>query len=156
MNRRLVLAAAATLAAPLFLVAAAPVPDSSDERFKAELMQLERDIGRANVERDAEFFERVEADEFVFTDSGGGLTTKREDVDGVRKPANPDVKLLAYDVDDMQVRVYGETAVVTGRVTTKQNVKGEERTGRSRFTDVFVRRDGRWQLVAGHSSRIKS
>jgi len=158
MNRRLVLAAAATLAAPFFLFAAAPapVPDSSDERVKAELMQLERDIGRANVERDAEFFERVEADEFVFTDSGGGLTTKREDVDGVRKPANPDVKLLAYDVDDMQVRVYGETAVVTGRVTTKQNVKGEERTGKSRFTDVFVRRDGRWQLVAGHSSRIKS
>jgi ketosteroid isomerase-like protein len=141
------------LAAPSLAPAA---PESAEDRTKAELKQLERDIGRANVERDAAFFERVEADEFVFTDSGGGLTTKKEDVDSVRKPANPDVRLLAYDVDDMQVRVYGETAVVTGRVTMRQNVKGEERTGRTRFTDVFVRRDGRWRLVAGHSSRIKS
>jgi hypothetical protein len=153
MTRRLVIAAAA-LAMPLVLAGAAP--DSAEDRTKAELMQLERDIGRANVDRDAAFFERVEAEEFLFTDSGGGLTTKAEDVDGVRKPPNPDVKLLAYDVDDMRVHVYGDAAVVTGRVTTRQLVKGEERTGRSRFTDVFVKRDGRWQIVAGHSSRIKS
>ena len=150
-------AAAAALTASLVLTAEpTAAPDSAETRVKAELMQLERDIGRANVERDAAFFERVEADEFIFTDSNGGLTTKKEDVDGVRKPPNPDVKLLAYDADDMQVRVYGDTAVVTGRTTTRQLVKGEERTGRSRFTDVFVRRDGRWQIVAGHSSRIKT
>jgi ketosteroid isomerase-like protein len=153
---RILVAASVALAASLALTAADPAPGSSDERVKAELMQLERDIGRANVNRDAAFFERVEADEFIFTDSGGGLTTKAEDVEGVRKPPNPNVKLLAYDVDDMQVRVYGDTAVVVGRTTTRQLVRGEERTGRSRFTDVFVRRDGRWQLVAGHSSRIKT
>ena len=116
------LAPAAALAILLLPVPAPAAEPSAEDRTKAELMQLERDIGRANVERDAAFFERVEADEFIFTDSGGGLTTKKEDVDGVRKPANPDVKLLAYDVDDMQVRVYGETAVVTGSVSTKQNV----------------------------------
>jgi ketosteroid isomerase-like protein len=156
MSIRTVIAAAA-LATPLALPAAGPArsPDPAEDRAQAELMQLERDIGKANVERDAAFFERVEADEFLFTDSGGGLTTKAEDVDGVRKPPNPDVKLLAYDVDEMRVRVYGDAAVVTGRVTTRQLVKGEERTGRSRFTDVFVRREGRWQIVAGHSSRIK-
>ncbi|MCA1817037.1 MAG: nuclear transport factor 2 family protein [Acidobacteria bacterium] len=125
-----------------------------DERTKQELMQLERDIGRANVERDAAFFERVEADEFLFTDSGGGLTTKREDVESVKAPANPDVKLLAYDVDDMKVMLYGKTAVVAGRATTRGLVRGQESTAQSRFTDVFVRRDGRWQLVAGHSSRL--
>ena len=135
---------------------AAGAPGASGDREKADLMQLERDIGRANVDRDAAFFERVEADEFVFIDSNGGVTTKKEDVDGVKAAPNPDVKLLAYEVDDMRVLLYGETAVVTGRVTTRQTVKGEERTGRSRFTDVFVRRDGRWQIVAGHSSRIKS
>jgi ketosteroid isomerase-like protein len=155
MNRRVVLAAAALLALPAAARQNAPAP-SAEERTKAELMQLERDIGRANVERDAAFFERVEADECVFTDSNGGLTTKKEDVDSVKGPRNPDVRLLSYDVDEMNVLLYGDTAVVTGRVTTKQNVKGEERTGRSRFTDVFVRRDGRWQLVAGHSSRIKT
>src|SRR5437868_4898830 len=49
-------------------------------KAEAELMQLERDIGDANIRRDKAFFERVEADEFVFTDSGGGITTKAEDV----------------------------------------------------------------------------
>ena len=117
-------------------------------------MQLERDIGKANVNRDAAFFERVEADEFIFTDSGGGLTTKKEDVDSVKAPANPDSKLLSYEVDDMKVMLYGKTAVVTGRSTLKGVNKGQEWTGQSRFTDVFIWRDNHWQIVAGHSSRI--
>lgn len=127
---------------------------TKEERAKQELMQLERDIGKANVERDAAFFERVEADEFIFTDSGGGITLKKEDVDSVKAPANPDSKLLSYEVDDMKVSLYDDTAVVTGRVTQRGINKGQEWTGQSRFTDVFVRRDKRWQIVAGHSSRI--
>src|SRR3954447_26541118 len=87
---------------------------SQEERAKNELMQLERDIGKANVQRDYAFFERVEADEFIFTDSGGGVTAKKEDLASVRAPANPDSKLLSYDVDDLKVMLYGKTAVVTG------------------------------------------
>ena len=126
-----------------------------DERAREELMQLERDIGRANVNRDYAFFERVEADEFIFTDSGGGITTKTEDLASVKAPANPDSKLLSYEVDEMKVMLYDKTAVVTGRSTLKGISKGQEWTGQSRFTDVFVWRDNRWQLVAGHSSRIR-
>jgi ketosteroid isomerase-like protein len=126
-----------------------------DARAVEELMQLERDIGKANIERDYAFFDRVEAEEFIFTDSGGGLTTKKEDLAGLRTAPNPDNKLLSYDVDEMKVMLYGKTAVVTGRVTTKGTSKGNSWTSQSRFTDVFVRRDNRWQIVAGHSSRIK-
>ena len=121
---------------------------------EAKLMQLERDIGDANVRRDKAFFERIEADEFVFTDSAGGLTTKAEDVASLDKPAG-EFKLISYVPDDMKVRVYGNTAVVTGRTTTKLQSKDREVTNRSRFTDVFVKRNGRWQLVAGHSSRLR-
>jgi hypothetical protein len=126
-----------------------------EERSKQELMQLERDIGRANVERDHAFFERVEAEEFVFTDSGGGMTMKKEDVESVESPANPDSKLLSYEVDDLKVALYGKTAVVWGRSTLKGISKGQAWTTQSRFTDVFVWRDNRWQIVAGHSSRIR-
>jgi hypothetical protein len=128
---------------------------SKEERAREELMQLERDIGKANVNRDYAFFERVEADEFIFTDSGGGITTKQEDLAGVKAPANPDSKLLSYDVDEMKVMLYDKMAVVTGRSTLKGINKGQEWTSQSRFTDVFVWRDNRWQLVAGHSSRIR-
>src|SRR6478609_5478728 len=72
-------------------------------KIEAELMQLERDIGDANIRRDKAFFERVEAEEFIFTDSGGGITTKAEDVAGLDKPAG-DFKLVSYTVDDMKVR----------------------------------------------------
>lgn len=116
-------------------------------------MQLERDIGDANIRRDKAFFERVEADEFIFTDSSGGITTKAEDVASLDKPAG-EFKLVSYVVDDMRVNIYGKTAVVTGRVTTVSRGKDREITNKSRFTDVFVKRSGRWQIVAGHSSRL--
>ena len=149
-----ILLALASLAAPAAHAQTGGKKLSKDERTRRELMQLERDIGRANVERDAAFFERVEAEEFIFTDSGGGITLKKEDVASVKAPASPDSRLLSYEVDDMKVSLYDDVAVVTGRVTQRGVNKGQEWTGQSRFTDVFVWRDKRWQIVAGHSSRI--
>lgn len=127
---------------------------SKADQTKQILMQLERDIGKANIERDYAFFDRVEADEFIFTGADGSLLNKQEDLKGLKEPANPDVTLLAYDVDEMNVLLYEKTAVVTGHVTTKRRYKGAESSSQSRFTDVFVWRDGRWQIVAGHSSRV--
>lgn len=126
------------------------------ERTRQALMQLERDIGKANIDSDYAFFDRVEAEEFVFTDAGGGVTNKKQDLEGLKQTPNTDVKLVAYDVDDMNVRLYDKIAVVTGRVTTKRLVKGQTMISQSRFTDVFVWREGRWQIVAGHSSRIRT
>jgi hypothetical protein len=130
--------------------------NKKEAQAKLDLMQLERDIGKANIESDYAFFDRVEAEEFIFTDAGGGVTTRKQDLEGLKQPPNPDVRLTSYDVDDMNVRLYDKTAVVTGRVTTKRLIKGQAITSQSRFTDVFVWRDGRWQLVAGHSSRIRT
>lgn len=124
------------------------------KKVEAELMQLERDIGDANVRRDKAFFERIEADEFIFTDSAGGTTTKAEDVASLDKPAGV-MKLTSYVVDEMKVRIYGKTAVVGGRATVTLKGNDREVVNQSRFTDVFVKRDKRWQLVAGHSSRIR-
>lgn len=128
--------------------------NTKQNKVEAELMQLERDIGQANINRDKAFFERIEANEFIFTDSGGGITTKAEDVASLDKPAG-EFKLVSYDVDEMKVKVYGNTAVVWGRVTSTLKGKDRDIVSKSRFTDTFVKRDGRWQLVAGHSSRIR-
>jgi hypothetical protein len=127
---------------------------SKTARIEAELMQIERDIGDANVRRDKAYFEKIEAEEFIFTDSGGGLTNKTEDVGSFDKPAG-DTKLISYTPDEMKVTVYGDTAVVTGRVTSVYRGPKGEATIRSRFTDVFVKKNGRWQIVAGHSSRLR-
>jgi hypothetical protein len=60
-----------------------------------------------------------------------------------------------YEVDDAKVWLNGTTAVVTGRVTIRKPAPALTIAARTRFTDVFVFRSGRWQLVAGHSSRIR-
>lgn len=127
---------------------------AKQNKIEAELMQIERDIGQANIRRDKAYFDSIEAAEFVFIDSGGGVTTKAEDLAGLDKPAG-DFKLVSYDVDEMTVRVYDDTAVVTGRTTTLSRGQGREILNKSRFTDVFVKRKGKWLLVAGHSSRIR-
>ena len=155
MSRMMVIVLLIVAAASFAFSQSKPKADE-EERTKQALMQLERDIGKANIDNDYAFFDRVEAEEFIFTDAGGGVTSKKQDLEGLKQAPNPDVKLTAYDVDDMNVRLYDKTAVVTGRVTTKRLVKGQAITTQNRFTDVFVWREGRWQIVAGHSSRIRT
>ena len=54
----------------------------------------------------------------------------------------------------MKVRVYGDAAVVLGRNTVKEQYKGKDISGQSRFTDTWVKKDGRWQCVATAGSKI--
>jgi ketosteroid isomerase-like protein len=56
--------------------------------------------------------------------------------------------------EDMKVQVYRDTAVVTYRSTDKGNYKGNDISGRYRWTDVFVKRNGRWQVVSTQGTRI--
>ncbi len=127
-------------------------PAKTPGEIKEELIVIEREIGRANLNCDYQYFDRVEAEEFIFTDASGSISDKKQDMAGEKDCRKTEG---TYDVDDAEVRIYGQAAVVTGRVTINaKNKEGVAVTRRSRFTDVFVWRDDRWQLVAGHSSRI--
>jgi ketosteroid isomerase-like protein len=57
-------------------------------------------------------------------------------------------------VDDRQLRVCGDAAVVTCRTTIKETWKGKDTSGQYRNTDIWVKRAGRWQLLASHTSKI--
>ena len=127
-------------------------PPGTPGQIKDELLRIEHEIGRANLQCDYRYFERIEAEEFIFTDASGNVSNKRQDLAGEKDCRKSDAK---YDVDDTDVRLYPTSAVVTGRIIiTRKDKEGKVITRRSRFTDVFVWRDATWQLVAGHSSRI--
>jgi ketosteroid isomerase-like protein len=127
-------------------------PPGTPSEIKNDLLRIEREIGRANLDCDYRYFNQVEAEDFIFTDAAGGVTDKKQDMAGEKDCHESDG---TYDVDDARTRLYGNTAVVTGRVTTThKNKEGKVVIRHSRFTDIFVWRDGRWQLVAGHASRI--
>ena len=116
------------------------------------LMQMERDWAQAYVKMDLTALDRIEAAEFAFTDSQGAVTDKAQDLAETKSGV---WKAQSVSADELKVRVFGNAAVVTGRDTLKgAQYKGKDISGQYRFTDVFVQRDGRWQAVASHSSKI--
>ncbi len=127
------------------LVAAAPaIAQSSAEQQIRDLERqsveaAERGTGRA-------FGERYLAEDFLFTDPKGGVMTKAQIL--ARAKSTPG-KGVVIEVDDQQVRVYGDTAVVTGRATftSAESPKPDSRRS-ARYTRVWVRQGGTWQLVA--------
>ncbi len=117
-----------------------------------ELMAIENDIARANRECDYKYFARVEADEFIYTDASGNLTTRAQDLAG-EKDCRKNASTQTFD--EVVVQPHGNWAVLSARSTTTfAGRDGNPVTRRNRFTDVFVWRDARWQLVSGHSSRL--
>jgi ketosteroid isomerase-like protein len=142
------------LAVVLGLAAAftAPVEVAAQSgNVEQTLLQLERDWEQANAKNDLAALDRILAPEFVSTDSDGRLAT-RADVMTRRKSGA--VKFATFTQDDYKVHLLGDTAIVTGRSTVKGIRDGRDWSGQERFTDVFLRRDGRWLAVSTHASRV--
>jgi len=119
---------------------------------RREITRLEERIGQANFTCDYALLAEVEASEFIFTDASGGLTTRDQDLAGADAcKARP----ATYTLDDVRVRRYGDVVVFNALATVRaMKANGDSAVRRHRFTDVLVRRGGRWQLVAGHASRL--
>lgn len=114
-----------------------------------ELAQLEKEYLDARMRNDRAVVERILADDFVSTDSGGQVGDKAYVLAHVNvTPGGMEFKAL--EIDDVKVRVYGDTAVMTGRRTVKTSAD----SGQLRFTHVFVKRQRGWQLVAAHATNL--
>ena len=80
------------------------------------------------------------------------MITRAEDLAG-EKDCRPSKG--TYQLDDVRIITLGSVVVFNALATTTTTKSSGERLARTqRFTDVLARRDGRWQLVAGHSSRV--
>jgi ketosteroid isomerase-like protein len=141
----------ATLAAALLLFAAAPQsPRITDPR--QELADLQQRLARAWLAADRAAVERIIAADWTVTGADGRVSTRQE---VLRDVFDTKVhRILALEIDDVRVRVFGETAVVTGRTKGRGEYAGVPYDVTIRFTDVFVRRDGRWEAVASHASLL--
>jgi ketosteroid isomerase-like protein len=117
-----------------------------------ELRKLENDWLSVYISGDKATYDRVVADDFTGTDESAIKRSKEQD--RALLPATPTPGGLALN-EDVQVRLYGETAVITGRIVTKAKIGDQEITGfATRFTDTWLKRQGRWQVVARHYSRV--
>jgi ketosteroid isomerase-like protein len=135
-------------------------PASGERSAQDTVRDLEERWAQAVVRGDRAFFERVLAEDFTHTSHSGVFKTRAQWLSEAKagNRAEPKVGTTRYDamgLDDLAVRVYGDTAVATGRTTPKgQNSKGQPITGQYRFLRVWVKRQGRWQAVAFQGTRI--
>jgi ketosteroid isomerase-like protein len=115
------------------------------------LMHIEQELDDAVVKGDTSPSEKYLADNSTFTDPGGMVMDKARNIDDFK---SGNLKIGSSKLEDMKVQVYGNTAVVTYGTTDKGTYKGKDISGNYRWTDVFVKRNGRWQIVAGQGTRV--
>jgi FKBP-type peptidyl-prolyl cis-trans isomerase len=116
------------------------------------LKDAEHQWAEAFKNRDREALNRILDDAFVFTDDEGRTVGKSEYV----TTALQATKVESYKLDDITVKVFGDTCVVAGRWSGKQTVEGKDASGAFKFTDTFIKRLGRWRAVASHETRISA
>jgi ketosteroid isomerase-like protein len=117
-----------------------------------EVLQFERDACKAFLHADRAGLERALTEDFTLTLSNGDSTR----ADEIGELTSGNVHYDVFENFDMKARLYGDnTAVVLGKTRVKGTSDGKAFDRTVQFTDMLVKRDGRWQLAAGHVSRLE-
>jgi len=118
-----------------------------------ELSTFEQEFTQAVAANDAAAIGRLVADDWVIVDADGTVIDRSRFISAIESGALTHESMESTDVE---VRVHGDTAVVTGITTSKGQYLGEGFTTRERATDVLVRLDGRWLCVFSQLTRVAS
>lgn len=118
-----------------------------------EVLQFERDACKAFLDADVVALERVLTPDFTLTLSNGDVSTRADEINELHSGK---VHYDVFENYDMLARLYGsDTAIVLGKTRVKGTSDGKPFDRVVQFTDTLIKRDGRWQLAAGHVSRIE-
>jgi ketosteroid isomerase-like protein len=119
--------------------------------MQEELLKLENDFARALTNNDADAVDGFLSDDWIIVDPDGGIIDKARFLGVIKSGA------LSHEMmesADLRVRLYGNTAVVTGLSTTKGKFMGQDFTSCERATDIFVKQDDGWQCVFTQLTRF--
>ena len=122
-----------------------------DQRSSVEqaIRQLDNERIQAQIGADAVALNRIYADDFIGVGPSGTVRTKAQVISDF---TSGELKFQSITTDEVQVRVYENTAVETGLSTMVGQDKGQAVPRDTRFTRVWVKQDARWRLVANHYS----
>jgi ketosteroid isomerase-like protein len=138
-----------SMTAWLFLAWALPLRASDAD--KQALLAIDASWNSLRLESDVEGLERLLGDDWLLTHSDGRVQDKA----GYLKELSSRTRAnQAIGNQDVEVRLHGDTAVVTGTSVQAGTSNGQPWSGRFRFTRTWIRRDGEWRMLASHSSRI--
>jgi len=120
---------------------------------ETKLVELQQTLAKAWLAGDRATVERIIAPEWTSTGPDGSTTDRSIVLAQVFETGGHKIRVL--EVNDVKARVFGDAAVVTGRTHGVGEFEGSGYDVVIRFTDTFVRRQGRWQAVASHASIIQ-
>jgi ketosteroid isomerase-like protein len=128
--------------------AAGATADGADEEA---LLQIERDWINAVLNKDRAALDSILADDYV-SSGEEGVRNKRQ---ALNEAMSSVLKIESAEHSNLQPMVFGNTAIVHG-VTTIEGTEGrQDISGQYRWTDIFERRDGRWQCVVGYGTPVE-
>ena len=110
-----------------------------------DLKKLETDRAAAAVKGDVATLEKQTSDDYTFINLYGQMSDKSQMVSNFKTGRT---KITSNEVSDMKVRVYGNTAVITGKADVAGTMAGKDTKGQIMFTRVYVKKGGSWQSVA--------
>ncbi len=150
-GRHAVYAAAAAL---LLLSGCAATPQANGAADAALVAALAAQADRwdkAIVRKDRAAIEANMADDFRNIDGAGDVESKAPFVDDLMAP---ELVIHPYTVDDFDVRVYGDVALLSGRTRMTGSYRGKAFASHYRYIDIYLRRGGEWKIVSVQISRI--
>ena len=136
----------------LILSACLLAAQNQGSAVEQDLMRIEKEMLAAALKGATSPSERYLADNYIFTGPDGLVISKAQSIEDLK---SGNLKLQAASLDDTKVQVYGNTAIVTYASNDKGTYKGKDISGKTRWTDVFVKQKGRWMIVASHGSPVR-
>jgi ketosteroid isomerase-like protein len=126
---------------------------AADEKSKVEqaIQKLEHEWADALVKGDQATIDRIVSPNWTLADPEGNLITKAAS-DADLKSGK--IKFELVHADELNVRVFADTAIAFGLVTEKSKYDGRDTSVQYRFTDVFIKKDRRWQAVSTQLTRV--
>jgi ketosteroid isomerase-like protein len=119
-----------------------------------QVLAVDAERCRALLAKDVATLERITADDYTHVETNGGIRSKAQFLSLM---GNPDLVFTSWVIEENHVRVYGATAVVTGRYhNTVRTAAGEQPPKHARHIRVYRRSaDGSWQNVAHQATRLE-
>ena len=139
------------LAALITARAQEPAKLPQEAGVEQAIRQIDNERIQAQIKADAAALDRIYADDFIGIGPSGTVRTKPEVIADFTSRS---LTFQSIVTDEVRVRVYGDTAVETGLSTMVGSDKGKVVPRDNRFTRVWVKKGGRWQLVANHYSLL--
>jgi ketosteroid isomerase-like protein len=119
-----------------------------------EILKLEEDLTQTEMRLDIGALNRIYADDIMVTAPIGLCVDKPAVMAEVRLAAEK-ARIERYDKEDLKVRAYGDTAVTSYRITAKARFEETEINRQFCMTNVWMKRDGSWQIVARHTANLE-